>query len=77
MFFTTQILGLGGQALSGRGLVAVAAAFCVLLALGGCGQKGPLYMPLPAQQVPPPGLANPVVTLPALAAPVAPASAAR
>jgi predicted small lipoprotein YifL len=84
MFFTPQILGSRGQTFSAIGRVGIAIAVIAVLVLSGCGQKGPLYMPVlpqkvPLQQVPSAGAVAPAATSPALAAPAAaaPASAAR
>ncbi|MDO9279581.1 MAG: lipoprotein [Polaromonas sp.] len=70
MFASLQIHAqiLGRRALSGRAQGLGTVAFGVLLAatLAGCGQKGPLFLP-----VPPPPLAT-SITAPVQAIPVAP-----
>jgi len=77
MFFTSQILGPRGTASAVSGLVGIALAFFVLSSLAGCGQKGPLYLPVPPQQILRPGTVNPVIAPHVLVVPAAPASTAR
>ena len=50
MLFASQILGRCSRPIRGVG---IALALCGLLGLAGCGQKGPLYIPAPADNASP------------------------
>ncbi|HAL39663.1 MAG TPA: hypothetical protein DCP03_16780 [Polaromonas sp.] len=75
MVFSVQILGRLHAFALRHGLVAVVVGAA---ALAGCGQKGPLFLPVPPK-VPPasiPTHVNPA-TAPAVAVPASPASASK
>ncbi|MEO8015632.1 MAG: lipoprotein [Polaromonas sp.] len=71
MVFSHRILGRLARVVSRHGFVAIVA---VAATLSGCGQKGPLFLPVPPQ-APPLVMSSSLSQLPAPAA--APASAAR
>ncbi|MES2415379.1 MAG: lipoprotein [Pseudomonadota bacterium] len=73
MVFSPQILGFAQSTSSRHGLALATIALTALLALAGCGQKGPLF--LPASTVVP--ASNVTVPQSAVVAPLIPASAAR
>ncbi|NDP62673.1 lipoprotein [Polaromonas sp.] len=70
MVFSHRILGRLARVVSRHGFVAIVA----VATLSGCGQKGPLFLPVPPQ-APPLVMSSSLSQLPAPAA--APASAAR
>ena len=72
MIFSVRILGRLQAVALRHGLAAVVVGAA---ALAGCGQKGPLFLPVPPKVLPAPLSASPAP--PAVLTPAAPASAAR
>ncbi|MBH2020050.1 LPS translocon maturation chaperone LptM [Polaromonas sp.] len=75
MVFSPRILGRLYAVVCRHGFVAAVAGAA---ALSGCGQKGPLFLPVPPQ-APPPLMQSPSLLQapPAMSEPIPPASAAR
>ncbi|WP_332775010.1 lipoprotein [Polaromonas sp.] len=73
MFALLQILGRLRAFVAGHGLAAVVVSLGALAILPGCGQKGPLFLPVPK----PAPTAQTGTAAPAAIAPAPPTSAAR